>query len=411
MSRAEGGPREGIVMLAQYFWPETIGSAPYCTDLAVWLAERGWKVTVMTSRPHYPHAHLYPEWQDGSRDQESHKGVSIIRIPTSGRMGSGFLGRIANDVLFAARAMRLAWRIDPANTRAVFVFVPSVLSLLPAKVLGSRAGAAITAVIHDVESGLAEALGIARLKPLVFAMRRVERMALAVATQIVVLSEAMRREIDGLGVKREIHVLPLWSDVVGEIDAGRRGQFALMYSGNFGKKQNLDQLMPLISMISRQMPGIRVLLQGDGSERQRIAAEIAVRGLTNVEFRDLVPAEQLLDSLRSGDVHLVPQALNVAPYAIPSKVFSIMAAGRPFIAIAEARSSLRALASESGGGLAVNPGDPDALGAAVEALTGDDELRRQMGRRGRSYVLRNMTRDKILASYARIALHGCAERA
>lgn len=117
-------------------------------------------------------------------------------------------------------------------------------------------------MIHDIESGLADALGIAKLKSLVFAMRIVEKLALAAATQIIVLSEAMRCEVKALGVKRRIHVLPIWANVPTDIGSEGRGSFTLMYSGNFGKKQNLDQLVPLIALVSQRMPGARILLQG-----------------------------------------------------------------------------------------------------------------------------------------------------
>jgi colanic acid biosynthesis glycosyl transferase WcaI len=390
-----------LIIFAQYFWPETIGSAPYCTDLAVWFASRGWRVTVITSRPHYPRRDLYPEWQDGSRDRERYGEVSILRVPTFGRLGSGFVGRIVNDLMFSSRALLQLSDVDLRSLQAVVTFVPTVLSAFPARLVARRAGAPLTSVVHDIESGLAAALGIARLKPLVFAMRAMERMALAGSAQIVVLSEAMRREVEALGIKSRLHVLPIWTPIPSaEVDESKDRPFTLMYSGNFGRKQNLDQLLPLIVGVHRRMPAARVILQGDGSERQRLAAELSARRVTNVEFRDLVPADQLVDSLRSADLHLVPQALNVATYAVPSKVFSIMGVARPFVAIAEQGSPLRALALDSGCGLCAAPGDDQALIDIVERLANDPALRRQMGERGRAYVLSNMLREDVLSRYA-----------
>lgn len=89
-SSQEGTRTNGIVLFAQYFWPETIGPAPYCTDLAVWLASRGWSVTVVTSRPHYPTINHYPDWQDGSRDRETYKGRVDHPHLDKGTHGIGF---------------------------------------------------------------------------------------------------------------------------------------------------------------------------------------------------------------------------------------------------------------------------------------------------------------------------------
>jgi colanic acid biosynthesis glycosyl transferase WcaI len=92
--------------------------------------------------------------------------------------------------------------------------------------------------------------------------------------------------------------------------------------------------------------------------------------------------------------------LNVATYAVPSKVFSIMGVARPFVAIAEQDSPLRALAHDSGCGACVEPGNSSELLAVVERLANDRALRRQMGERGRAYVLSNMLREDVLGRYA-----------
>lgn len=388
------------VIIAQYFWPEPIGSAPYCSDLADWLAKNGHEVLVITSRPHYPAPGLYPQWHDGSRDREEHGNATVVRVKGNHRFGSGLFGRLANDVVFTIQALRKCMSKDMRDTVGVVAcFVPSVLALFPARWLARRAGASLVVIIHDIESGLASSLGIARLKPVVALMRLVERVALSMATQIVVLSEAMGAEIVALGVARPVTVLPIWTSVPDDEDHVEARPFTAMYSGNFGKKQNLDQLIPVIEALHRDKAPIHFVMQGDGSERQRLQTRLLEMKLGNVEFRDLVPAAELVRSLRSADVHLVPQALKVAPYAIPSKVFGIMGAARPFIAVAEDGSPLHTLAAESGGGVCVRPGDDEAFRSALTRLSQDGSLRREMGRRGRDYVMRHMLREQVLAKY------------
>lgn len=388
------------VIIAQYFWPEPIGSAPYCSDLADWLAKNGHEVQVITSRPHYPAASLYPEWHDGSRDREEYGNVSVVRVRGNHRLGSGFFGRIANDLVFTIQTLRKCMGRDfRDNVDVVACFVPSVLALFPARWLARRAGASLVVVVHDIESGLASSLGIARIKPLVALMKLIERVALSMATRIVVLSEAMGEEIVALRVARPITVLPIWTSVPDDEDHVEPRPFTAMYSGNFGMKQNLDQLIPVVEALDRERAPIHFVLQGDGSERQRLESRLLEMKLGNVEFRDLAPATELVRSLRSADVHLVPQALKVAPYAIPSKVFGIMGATRPFIAMAEDGSPLHTLAIESGGGVCVRPGDAEAFMSALKRLSQDGSLRREMGKRGRDYVMRHMLREHVLEKY------------
>ena len=83
-----------VLMVTQFYWPEPIGSAPYCTDLAEWLTLTGWRVRVFTCRPSYPEGVVPPSYADGSRDRESQNGVAITRVPPWRPERRGALGRM-----------------------------------------------------------------------------------------------------------------------------------------------------------------------------------------------------------------------------------------------------------------------------------------------------------------------------
>lgn len=393
-------PVEKLVVLAPYYWPERIGSAPYCADMAEWFAAAGRDVRVVTSRPHYPSPAAFPEWIDGSRDTERHNGVAIERV-VSGRDGSGFVKRVLADVRFLVAAVRrLRGTIDPGTV--IVAFVPSSLTVLAARLLRPR-GCGIVAVVHDVESGLAGATRIVDRGPLIRMIRWVERFAFNSADRLIVLSEAMRDVVARIGAVRPISVQPIWIFTeLQPLEEPRGEGSTVMYSGNFGKKQGLEAIGPLAEGLAKLRPAARVVLQGDGSEKVQIAEMVRRIGVENVEFRDIVPIEDLIDSLRQADVHLVLQAAGTTAYALPSKIFTIMSAGRAFVAVADEDSPVRRLVVESGGGLVVPPGDPEALLAAVASILDDRERCLAMGRAGYDYVRLNMARDTILGAYDRI---------
>lgn len=174
-----------------------------------------------------------------------------------------------------------------------------------------------------------------------------------------------------------------------------------MYSGNFGRKQNLEQLLPLFKRLSDEIEDrrIRIVLRGKGREWQDFDALATAAGVSNATFLPLAPASELTASLQSANIHIVPQATNVANYSIPSKVFSIMAAARPFICIAASGSPLDDLARQSGAGICVPPGDEEGLYRAVVDLAGDLARQQRMGEAGRLFVQRNMDRKTILRRY------------
>jgi colanic acid biosynthesis glycosyl transferase WcaI len=273
--------------------------------------------------------------------------------------------------------------------------------------LSWRTGAHFTGVVHDIESGLATSLGMAQKPALLWLMRRVEQLAFNRTDELIVLSAAMKTELRDLGCVRPITTLPIWSQTFPDQPVDPTCAPAICYSGNFGKKQALDLLLPLISMLSKRRPEVRVILRGDGTERERIQQQVEAMKATNTVFLPLAPPEQFAAALQEARVHLVPQANNTANYAIPSKVFSIMAAGRPFVCIAEDGSPLQLLAKQTGAGICVAPNDDEALFSTLEQLVTDVERCRDMGELGRAYVRENLSRPKVLGEYERIIL-GCA---
>jgi colanic acid biosynthesis glycosyl transferase WcaI len=393
-----------IVYLSPYFWPEEIGSAPYATELALWLGEQGHNLHVVSFRPHYPNVGNFAAWSDGARDEEELSGIRITRIAVTERGTGGFKERVKNDLRFLLSVWGRALRGRFRGTDLVVAYVPSVLTLLGAMLIQLLTTARVVAVVHDIESGLAKSLGLASNRAVLFAMNMVERLAFNRCDQIIVLTEGMRSELRKIGCRRPISVISIWASLAPEAPASNTSPVTLMYSGNFGKKQNLDQLVPLLKKLSDKRPNIRVVLQGDGSEKARIEELFSAEGISNTQFMPLVAANELVPSLQAASIHLVPQALNVANYALPSKIFSAMSVGRPFVCIAENDSPLDQVTRQSAAGLCVSPQDEEGLFEAVVSLAEDFEDQRIKGRNGRQFVSTHLSKEIIMEEYHKVLL-------
>lgn len=396
--------RKKIVYFSPYFWPESIGSAPYCTDVARHLAEHNHEVRAVTFRPHYPREDDFVDWSEGTRDREDYSGVHIYRIPANGRGAGGFKARLRNDLRYALGALRFAFRRESKGADAVVAYVPSCLSLFAAKLVSMRTGAKLICVVHDIESGLARSLGIAVGGWKIRVMQIIERLAFRQADELIVLTKGMLKEIEALGCRRPMTVVPIWAALPKSSPISVAHQPTVLYSGNFGKKQALDQLLPLIRLLNDRRPDVKVTLRGAGSELPKVKAQVAAMKVKNTEFLPLVPAEQLVGMLQAATVHLVPQAVGVANYALPSKLFTIMSTGRPFVCISEPGSPPDLLSQESSAGVCVHPDDNEGLFRAVETLISDPELANRLGENGRKYIKANMDREDILRRYEGIIL-------
>ena len=121
--------------------------------------------------------------------------------------------------------------------------------------------------------------------------------------------------------------------------------------------------------------------------------------LTNVRFSGYVPEARLAELLATGDIHTVPLKRGLAAVSVPSKTYSILAAGRPVVAAIDPGTEIPAMLAASGGGLAVAPDDADAFTAAVRRLVDDPAEAAAMGARGRAWVVAAASPAAVAESY------------
>ncbi len=213
------------------------------------------------------------------------------------------------------------------------------------------------------------------------------------ADRIVSIGRDMDRRLAELGVPASkvvtIHdwtdadlVRPLDGPSSLRTDLGWGDDFVVMHSGNVGLSQDLDAVLDAAALL-RDETDVRFAIVGEGASKDGLRRRAEREGLTNVEFLPYQPKASLAESLGAADVHLVTLKRGLAGYIVPSKVYGILAAGRPFVAAVEDGSEPALIVQEEACGLRVEPGDPEALAAAILRLRDDPVEREEMGRRAR----------------------------
>ena len=389
-----------ILFVTRYFWPELIGSAPFTSDLAEWLAKEGRQMTVLSGLPHYPGTTVFPAYQNGRLQHETMGNVVVERVSSGPPRHGSALARILNEAGFLVRGLGALASGRVKRHPVVLALCPSILCVVLALAARQRGGSAI-AIVHDIQSGLAQQLGmnggaLARL------MRWVERATLDRVDLVVVLSQEMKDQLRRIGVIAPIDVVPLWvdTDEIQPVEPAVRAAVKVLYSGNLGRKQGLGQVVEMAEQLAQRRPEIEIVLRGNGNQAQDLVAEIARRGLGNVRLAELQPNDSLATALASGDIHLVPQNPQAAAFAVPSKVYNIMAVGRPFVATALPDSTLWQLQKQSGAFLCVPPNEPLSFAEAVMKLADDPQLRLELGRRGREFVEQHYAKPLILSAFS-----------
>jgi colanic acid biosynthesis glycosyl transferase WcaI len=386
-----------VLFVTRYYWPELIGSAPFSTDIAEWLAAHGRAATVATALPHYPHDEVFPAYRDGRCRHETVCGVDVLRLGVGPPRTASAMARMANEAEFLLRGL-----VDLARGRlrrhdVVLALCPSILSVALG-VAARRRGGICVAIVHDIQSGLAEKLGMVGGGRMAGAMRACERAILNRTDLVAVLSAEMKDQLRGIGVTVPIEVIPLWVDTdhIQAAPAVARSSVKVLYSGNLGRKQGLGQVVALARELADRRMDIEIVLRGNGNQAGELLEQIRRLRLTNIQLAELQPNEALGAALAAGDIHLVPQRPDAAAFAVPSKVFNIMAVGRPFVATALPDSVLWRLQRQSGAFLCVPPDDPSTFAEAVIRLADDSRLRQELGRRGREFVEAHYAKPRIL---------------
>ena len=157
---------------------------------------------------------------------------------------------------------------------------------------------------------------------------------------------------------------PLPKDNAFSREHGLVHAFVVSYAGNMGPAQQLETFIAAAERLQDEK-SIRFLMMGDGILREQLRATVAEKKLDNFTFLPYQRYSLMRQIYATSDLSLVPQAEGIADIAVPSKVYRIMACGRPVLALALEESDLGDLLRESGAGLLVRPGSAESLAAAI----------------------------------------------
>jgi colanic acid biosynthesis glycosyl transferase WcaI len=190
---------------------------------------------------------------------------------------------------------------------------------------------------------------------------------------------------------------------------GLEGRRVVMYAGNVGFSQSLDLVVHAALALRHDQPDVTFVINGGGSARAGLQA--AAADLPNLRFVDAQPPHRLGEVLAAADLHVVPLRRGLARSSVPSKLYSILAAGRPVLASVDEGTEVARTVERAGAGRAVPPDNPAAFVAGLRELLDrpPDELAR-MGAAGRSFVERWVSPGAVAAAYAELFAELAAAR-
>jgi glycosyltransferase involved in cell wall biosynthesis len=398
--------RPRILAFNQYYAPGVESTAVLLSELTSALADE-FDVTVITgvlqNVPNRP-------------GRYEHLGVDVIRVSSTAFDRSLLSRRALNYLTYMVQALRFGLQFSP-RPDVVFCMTDPPMVADVALAIARRFDAPLVVVSQDIFPEVAVELRrmenrflVALLKVLVgFYLRRSDR--------VVAIGETMRRRLIAKGTPPDrITVIPNWVDTTSVVpqpkdnpwsrEAGLAEGFVVAHSGNIGHAQDLDSLIRAATFL-RDLSDLKIAIIGSGARYGELVDLAERLEADSVTFLPYQPREVLSMSLSAADIHVVGLASGLAGYVVPSRLYGIMAAGRPVVVAADENSETAQLVAEIGCGVVVRPGRPDLLAEVIRrAHAGEFDLE-EMGRLGRAHAMRTSDRTIAIDSYRQL-LRGAA---
>lgn len=396
-----------VWIVSELYYPEDTSTGYFLTRIAEGLVDN-FRVGVLCSQPTYS--------SRGRRalPDETHNGVSIHRCWSSTFNKDVLPLRFVNIVTITLSILLNGLRRFRSADCVLVVTNPPLLPfavLIAARLCRSSC----YLLIHDVYPEVLTASGIAKsnslsVRGLDWLMKQLyKRMA-----HIIVLGRDMamlvRKKMETSA--HHIQIIPNWADVdfiqprnrqdhplLAQL--GLSDKFIIQYSGNIGRTHGIEQLVACAEQLEDD-PTVHFLFIGFGGKKPWLINRVSEGGIANITIMDYRLRAELSESLTACDVTIISFVQGMAGVSVPSRMYNVMAAGKPIIAVADPGSELALVVKEEGIGWVVPPGDIDGLRMAILEAKSNPELLVKMGLRGRRAAETTYSFEKVKDAYTRM---------
>lgn len=404
--------KKNLLIYAHYYFPDVASTGQILTELAEGLKDT-FHTTVICTVPSYT-GKISQYYRKHKYYYENINGVDVLRIRVPEFRKNFALSRILNILAYFFSAIAATFRVE----RQDYIFTISQPPILGGMlgVIGKRVKKAkLIYNIQDFNPEQVRAVQFTQSKLVLGIMMTLDKYSCKQADRVVVVGRDMietlkKRFIDLPDYAyinnwiNEKEIIPLSADhrqvVQFKQKYGLQDKFVVMYSGNIGLYYDLQNIVKVIEKF-QDRSDVTFAFIGEGSVLEELRDYQKRHQVTNVVFIPYQDKSSLVYSLNAGDVHFVVNAKGIKGVSVPSKLYGVMAAGKPVLGILEEGSEARLIVEEAGCGISVDPGDYEAIEALIQKFIEmkDSQQLKEMGSRGRAYLVNYLTKDVSIRKY------------
>jgi colanic acid biosynthesis glycosyl transferase WcaI len=397
-----------LLLLIESFPPETKSASTLYWELAESLVKKGHRVSVIARLPRHSIAQGLAAAEYPARENIS--GVEVYRRRTPPLAQNVPLLRGFEHFI---TAWLFFWGgLKVRDFDAILVYSPPLPLGLTGYLLGKLRQKPVIVNVQDLfPQGIID-LGLLKNKVIIALTRAIESFVYKKAGLITVHSAGNKDYIVKKGRRPEdIEVIYNWVDTelirplpqINEFSRrhGLAGRFVVSYAGTIGFAQGLEVMIDTAERLKANKDIVFALV-GDGAKKAELEERAKKLGLPNVVFIKIQPLQVYPQVLGASALSLImlPKALTIP--AVPGKLLSIMAAGRPVIASVPLAGDAPKLIGEYKCGVCVPPEDPAELAKAVINLYNNKSLCEELGKNGRRAAEAVFSREAAVDKYIRV---------
>lgn len=403
--------KKKLAFVINYFYPDLASTGQLMTELCLEL-QNDFEITVIAAQPGYAgeknnHTRIFEE--------EYLENIKVVRIKlplvnkTSKMSRMKFITTyfaLANIALLCERKVDIIYTISQ----------PPVLGGMIGTIGKFLKRADHVYNIQDFNPEQAAAIAYTKNKAVFQLAKAVDKLNCRYADHIVLVGEDMSETLKKRFGHKNVpaySVINNWTDESEIMPLDKKhlevarflkehhleGKFIVMYSGNIGLYYDLEKIIQVLGEFKDNQDMVFLFI-GEGAVKQQLMDYAKLHQLKNMIFLPYQPKEFIRYSLNAADVHLVVNQKGIKGVSVPSKIYGVMAAGRPILGVLEQGSEAERLISESGSGIIVEPQDYNEIISAIHYFYHEDrDSLNKMGLNGRKYLEAHLRKETSIGKY------------
>ena len=407
---AEAIKKKRILIYSLVFSPDGVSTAYLYNDLALGFQKRGYEVCVLTTTPHFNLIEGALNKQPlqkrflGLFYQSDFNGIKVFHIPLKKHKST--LLRMLSFIYW--HKMSLFVGLFLKRPDVILTPSPPLTSGFLAVILAKLKGAKTIYNVQEIYPDLLINLGHLKNTFLINFLKRLERFIYNSSNAVTTIDKQFYNTIKPR-IKQEInlHIIPNFVDTdlyVTESSMKLPAEFVsepgftnMLYAGNIGLAQEWDLVLNLAKEIKNK--SITIWIIGEGIKKEYLKSQIEKYELSNIELlpyqdRKYMPAINLF-----ADFHFIAMDKSMENEGFPSKVYSIMASGRPMVVVSSENTPIVNFLKETETALLVTDHSLSGFKNAVLKLTSKKGLRNSFGENGRKIIERKYTKQLVINRY------------